>query len=180
MSEFAAVVGTVSAWIIPIAVAFIPLFGLVRGIKVYETFAEGAKDGLLTTVRILPFLIGMLMAVSVFKESGALKLLGMALGPLIRPLGLSPEILTLALLRPISGTGSLGTAAEIMRAHGPESFLGRLASAMQGSCDTTFYILTVYFGSVGIKKVRHSVAVGLLADLVGFAAAVVATKLVFS
>lgn len=179
MNEFARAVGTVSTWIIPIAVAFIPLFGFIKGVKVYETFAEGAKDGLVTVVRILPFLIGMLMAVSVFRESGALDLLGIALGPVLRPVGLSPEILTLAFLRPISGTGSLGAAAEIMRAHGPDSFLGRLASAMQGSCDTTFYILTVYFGSVGIKKVRHSVAVGLLADLVGFAAAVVATRLVF-
>lgn len=180
MSGFAQAVGTVSTWIIPIVVAFIPLFGLVKGIKVYEAFADGAKDGLFTIVRILPFLIGMLMAVSVFKESGALDLLGMALAPVLRPLGLSPEILTLALLRPISGTGSLGAAAEIMTAHGPDSFFGRLSSAMQGSCDTTLYILTVYFGSVGIKKVRHSVAVGLLADLVGFAAAVVATRLMFT
>lgn len=160
------VVQWVAAWSLPILIAFIPAYAyLFRKVPVYEAFIDGAKGGLPTVVRIMPHLVGMLVAVSVFRASGALDLLIGALNPLLAPLGVPPEFMPMALLRSISGSGSMAIMTDIFKAHGPDSFLGKLASTMQGASDTTLYVLTVYFGSVGIRNARYAVKVGLLADL---------------
>lgn len=157
----------VAAWSLPVLIAFIPAYALLfRKVPVYETFIDGAKGGLPTVIKIMPHLVGMLVAVSVFRESGALDLLIAAINPILEPLGVPPEFMPMALLRSISGSGSMAIMTDIFQTHGPDSFLGRLASTMQGASDTTLYVLTVYFGSVGIRNARYAVKVGLMADLV--------------
>jgi len=157
----------VAAWSLPVLIAFIPAYALLfRKVPVYETFIDGAKGGLPTVIKVMPHLVGMLVAVSVFRESGALDLLIAAINPILEPLGVPPEFMPMALLRSISGSGSMAIMTDIFQTHGPDSFLGRLASTMQGASDTTLYVLTVYFGSVGIRNARYAVKVGLMADLV--------------
>ncbi|MDH7572313.1 MAG: nucleoside recognition domain-containing protein, partial [Clostridia bacterium] len=136
--------------------------------------------GFVTAVRIIPYLVGMMTAISVFRASGAMELCARLLAPVLQPLGIPAEVLPLALMRPLSGGAALGVAADLIRTYGPDSFLGRLASVMQGSTDTTFYVLSVYFGSVGITRYRYAVALGLTADVVSFLAAVVICRQVFA
>ncbi len=169
----------VSRWAVPVLIFFILLFAALRGVKVYECFIKGAEEGFSLAVRIIPYLVAMMMAVSIFRQTGVLQLFTKYGENIFEALSIPPDIIPLALMRPFSGGGALGITAEIINTHGPDSFLGRLASTMQGSTDTTFFILTVYFGSVGIKKYRYSVAVGLLADLISFIAAIYICNLVF-
>lgn len=170
---------SVSALVIPLLVVAVLIYAAHRKVAVYEEFAKGAKDGVSVALRILPFLVGMYVAIGVLRSSGALDLAMSALSPLLTTLGVPTEVVPLALIRPLSGSGSLGVLADLLSVHGPDSLIGRMASTIQGSCDTTFYIVTVYFGAVGIRRFRHAITVGLLADLVGFAAAVAVCKLVF-
>lgn len=169
----------VSRWAVPVLIFFILLFAALRGVKVYECFIKGAEEGFSLAVRIIPYLVAMMMAVSIFRQTGVLQLFTKYGENIFKALSIPPDIIPLALMRPFSGGGALGITAEIINTHGPDSFLGRLASTMQGSTDTTFFILTVYFGSVGIKKYRYSVAVGLIADLISFIAAIYICNLVF-
>ena len=165
------VLSALSLWAVPGMLALIPLWGVIRRVPVYDAFIEGAEEGLAIAVKIIPFLVGMLMALSIFRASGAMELLAEAMSGVTGALGFPPEVLPLMIVRPLSGAGALAVTADLLKTHGPDSFIGRLASIMQGSTDTTFYVLTVYFGSVGIRRVRYSAAVGLTADLVGFLAA---------
>lgn len=176
---FIEILNLVSAWAIPFLLLVIPITAYFRGVKVYETFVQGAEDGFRTAVKIIPFLVGMLVAIGVFRASGAMDLLVSAIKPVTNFLGIPPDILPLAIMRPLSGGGALGIAAEMISTHGPDSFLGRLASTMQGSTDTTFYVLTVYFGSVGITKYRYALHLGLIADITSLMAAIFITNLVF-
>ena len=171
---------TLSIWLIPLLIVFILVYGSLKKVPTYETFVDGGKEGLKIAVTLLPFLIGMLVAISVFRASGAMEALVGAISPLLAALGVPADIVPLALMRPISGTGALAITTDLIAVHGPDSFIGRLASTMQGSTDTTFYILTVYFGAVGIKKMGDALKVGLLADFVGIVASVVIVTLVFS
>lgn len=169
-------VQALSAWAIPLLVVAIPLSAYARGVRVYEVFCEGAKEGFETAVRILPYLVAMFAAIGVMRQSRALDaLLSLASGP-ASALGIDPELLPLALMRPISGSGSLAILAELLEEHGPDSPIGLIASTMQGSTETTFYILTVYFGAAGVTRARHSLAVGLAADATGFLAAIAAVR----
>lgn len=168
-----------SKWAVPLLLLIIPLVAYLRGVKVYEAFVEGAEQGFQTAVKIIPFLVGMLVAISVFRASGAMDIVIAMITPLMKLIGAPSEIMPLALMRPLSGGGALGITAELIQVHGPDSLIGRLASTMQGSTDTTFFVLTVYFGSVGIKKYRHALTVGLLADITGFLASLYIVKLVF-
>jgi len=161
----------ISLWAVPFMLAVIPAFGSLRGVKVYDTFIEGAEEGLQVTMRIIPFLVGMMVALSVFRASGAMDLLARLISPVTSWLGFPTEILPLMIVRPLSGAGALAVTADLLKTQHPDSFIGRLASIMQGSTDTTFYVLTVYFGSVGVRKARYAPAVGLLADLAGFLSA---------
>lgn len=173
------VLNVISKWAIPFLLFIIPVYGLIKKVPVYEAFVEGAEEGFTTAVKIIPFLVGMMVAISVFRASGAMEYFGTALDPVTSKIGAPSEILPLAIMRPLSGSGVLGLATELMRIYGPDSFIGRLASVMQGSTDTTFFVLTVYFGSVGIKKYKYSIVTGLAADISGFIAALYMCNLLF-
>jgi spore maturation protein B len=170
---------SLSLWAIPAMLALIPLWGFIRRVKVYDTFIEGAEEGLQVAVKIIPFLVGMMVALSVFRASGAMELLANLIAPVTSRLGFPTEILPLMIVRPLSGAGALAVTADLLKVQHPDSFLGRLASIMQGSTDTTFYVLTVYFGAVGIRRARYAPAVGLFADAVGFLAALFACRWFF-
>lgn len=169
----------VSTWAIPVAIAGILTIGIWRRVPIYETFIDGAKDGFDVAVSIIPHLVGMLVAVEVFRDSGALGALIGIFAPLLHLLHMPEELVPLALLRPISGAGSTAVMTNIFTQYGPDSFFGKLASVMQGSTDTTLYILTVYFGSVGIRQYRYALTVGLLSDLVGIIASVIIVQFLF-
>lgn len=173
-------ISLISIWLIPLLIVFILLYGTAKRVPTYETFVEGAKEGFGMAVSIIPFLVGMLVAISVFRASGAMDFIIEILKPVLQGVGVPTEIVPLALIRPISGTGALGMTADLIATHGPDSFIGRLASTMQGSTDTTFYIITVYFGAVGIRKMGDALKVGLLADLAGIVASIIVVTIVFS
>lgn len=168
-----------SIWAIPLFLLIIPVYAYFRGVKVYEAFIRGAQEGFSIAIRIIPYLIAMMMAISIFRQSGMLDLLGLCINPILRAVNIPVEVVPLALMRPLSGGGALGIATELINIYGPDSLIGRLASTMQGSTDTTFFILTVYFGSVGIRRYRYSLAVGLMADLTTFLASVYIVNLMF-
>lgn len=170
-------ISILSSWAIPLMVLIVVFYAFVRGVDVFDTFVEGAKEGFGTAVKLIPFLVAMLVAIGIFRESGAFEIFTGIVSPITSLVGIPSEILPLALMRPISGSGALAMTTEIMQNYGPDSFLGLIASTLQGSTDTTFYILTVYFGSVGIKKIRYSMSVGLIADIAGFLAAVIVCKI---
>lgn len=166
-----------SEWLLPLLVATILAAGYLRRVPIYNTFVDGAKSGFSTAIRLIPHLVAMMVAVSVFRASGAMDLLVGLLAPVLKFLHIPPEVAPLALLRPISGQGSLALMIDIFQAHKPDSWLGILASTMQASTDTTLYIITVYFGSVGIRNFRYALKVGLLADLASVLASVFAVWL---
>ena len=157
----------------------IPLYGLAKKQPVYEQFVAGAAEGVGMALQILPYLLAMLLSIAVFRASGAFAALADALAPLTEALGVPGEVLPLALMRPLSGSGALALTADVISQAGPDSFPGLLASVMQGSTDTTFYILAVYFGSVGVKRYRYALTVGLSADLMSFIASLLVCRLFF-
>ncbi|MDP4163951.1 MAG: spore maturation protein [Bacillota bacterium] len=169
----------ISLWFIPVLICFILLYGTIKKVATYERFVEGGKEGIAIAVSIIPFLVGMLVSISVFRASGALEFLMRIFRPTLERAGIPAEIIPLAIIRPISGTAALGMTSDLIAIHGPDSFIGRLASVLQGSTDTTFYVLTVYFGAVGIKKMGDALKVGLLADLAGIAAAIIVVVFIF-
>ncbi|WP_100372631.1 spore maturation protein [Bacillus sp. FJAT-45037] len=169
----------ISIWFIPVLIGFILVYGTYKKVPTYETFVEGAKDGFGMAISIIPYLVGMLVAISVFRASGAMEFLIELMKPMLEVVGVPSEIVPLAMIRPISGTGALGMTSDLIATYGPDSFIGRLASTMQGSTDTTLYVLTVYFGAVGIKKMGDALKVGLLADLVGIIASIIIVTIVF-
>jgi spore maturation protein SpmB len=171
----------VSPWILPMLMIGFLLFGWVRGVRVYETFVEGAKEGFQVALRIIPYLVAILVAVGMLRASGALGMMVSVLGPVTGRFGLPAEALPMALLRPLSGSGAYGVMASIVQdpAVGPDSYAGMLVSTLQGSTETTFYVLAVYFGAVQIRRVRHALAAGLTADLAGIVFAVLACTVLF-
>ncbi|PMC39467.1 spore maturation protein [Bacillus sp. UMB0899] len=173
-------IGAISLWIIPVIIGFILIYGTVKKVPTYEAFVEGGKEGITISFSIIPYLVGMLVAVSVFRASGALEFLMNFMKPALEVLNIPAEIVPLAFIRPISGTAALGLTSDIISTYGPDSFIGMLAATMQGSTDTTLYVLTVYFGAVGIRKMGDALKVGLLADLVGIIAAIVIVTIMFS
>jgi spore maturation protein B len=175
----AEIIAEFSVWAIPAILLIIPVTGFLRRVAVYEAFVEGAAEGFQTAIRIMPFLVAMMVAISIFRASGALEECITIIEPLLLLLNIPPELAPLAVMRPLSGTGSLGLTTELLNTHGPDSLVGRIASTVLGSTDTTFYILTVYFGAVGIRNPRYSVAVGLLGDLTGFFGSVYICTLIF-
>jgi spore maturation protein B len=173
------VISQVSVWAIPVILLVIPVYGAFRKVKVYECFVEGAKEGFQVGVRIIPYLVAILVAVGMLRGAGAIDLLAGWLDPLLRRVGMPAEILPLAIMRPLSGSGSMGIVTELIKTHGPDSFISRLAATAYGSTETTFYVLAVYFGAVGVKKARHAVVAGLTADIISLIAAVFICRLVF-
>jgi spore maturation protein B len=172
-------ISAISLWLIPFIIGFILLYGTMKKVPTYETFVEGGKEGIQIAFSIIPYLVGMMVAIGIFRASGALEFFVGLLKPLLLKVGIPPEIIPLALIRPISGNAALGMMTDLISTHGPDSYIGRLASVIQGSTDTTMYVLTVYFGAVGVKKMGDALKVGLLADLAGFIVAVIVVTLVF-
>ena len=171
--------GTISIWAIPVFLLAIPVYGACKRVKVYESFVEGAKGGFQMAIRIIPYLVAILVAVGMLRGAGAIDMLARLLDPILQKLGFPTEILPLAIMRPLSGSGSMGIVTELIKVHGPDSFIGRLAASAYGSTETTFYVLAVYFGAVGIKKARHAVISGLVADIVSLIAAIIVCRLAF-
>jgi spore maturation protein B len=169
----------ISLWAIPFLLVFIPLVGLLRKVKVYDVFIEGAKEGFTVAVRIIPFLVGILVAIGMFRGSGAMDLLMAGLRPLVAPINFPPELLPLAILRSLTGSGSLAFTTDLVKTHGPDSLIARTAATMYGSSETTFYVLAVYFGAVGISRTRHAVPAALVADIAAAIAAVVVCAWMF-
>jgi spore maturation protein B len=168
------------------AIAVIPLILLIfigmaefKKVKVYEIFVEGAKEGFQIGVKIIPYLVAMLVAIAMFRASGALDILTEALRPITEFIGMPSEVLPMALMRPLSGSGSLGVMTELMKTHGVDSLIGFMSSTMFGSTETTFYVVAVYFGAVGVRKTRYALPAGLLADAAGLIAATLICQAIF-
>ncbi len=174
-----AALDALSTWAIPLLLAGIPAAALARGVKVYPAFVEGAKQGFETAVRVIPPLVAILVALGMLRASGAMDSLAALLAPFSSAVGIPASVVPLVLVRPLSGGGALGVVADVLRAEGPDGYAGRLASVMAGSTETTFYVLAVYFGAIGVSRYRHALPAALVADLAGFAAAIAAVRLVF-
>ena len=168
-----------SAYLIPVLLASVDVYGMGRHVDVYSALTHGAEEGLTVLLRVAPALVGLLTAVSMFRVSGAMEWLSGLFAPVLELLGVPPETAPLMLVRPVSGSGALAVATDLMAAHGPDSYIGRVAAVMLGSTETTFYTIAVYFGSAGIHKTRHTVPAALAADLTGFIAAAFAVRLLF-
>jgi spore maturation protein SpmB len=165
---------------IPLIILTFIIYGFLKKVKVYEAFVEGAKEGFNVAVKIIPYLVGMLTAIAVFRSSGSMDVLVSLLQPITSLIGMPAEALPMALMRPLSGSGSIAIMSEIMKTYGPDTALGVLVSTLYGSSETTFYVLAVYFGSINISKTRHALAAGLLADLAGVIGATFIVRLLFN
>lgn len=166
-----------SAWIMPALIFGMVLVGVVRRVPVYEAFIEGAKEGFNLGVMIIPYLVAILTAIGMFRASGGLEALVLWISPVTDFIRLPGEALPLALLRPLSGSGAFGITAELVQTYGADSYIGNLVSTMNGSTETTFYVLAVYFGSVGVHRYRHALWAGLAADITGVFASILAVNL---
>jgi len=173
------IVTKLSSYAIPTIFLIILSAGMYKEIKVYDVFVEGAKEGITTVFRIIPPLVGLMVAIGVFRASGALDLIVFAVKPVTSFLRIPSETVPLVFLRPISGSASLALVSDLLKTYGADSFIGRLASTLMGSTETIFYTLAVYFGSVGIKKIRYTLIAALVADLVSVIAAVWICNVVF-
>lgn len=169
----------VSDWLIPVLILGMLLVGVLRKVKVYEVFVAGAKDGFNVAIRIIPFLVAILVAVGMFRESGALELFVNAVGRFTEPLGLPAQAIPMVILRPLSGSGAFAYMSEVVTTSGPDNYLGHLVSTLQGSSETTFYVLAVYFGAVGVSRTRHALIAGLIADLAGYTGAIIICRILF-
>jgi spore maturation protein SpmA len=174
------IVEAVSYLAIPFLVAFFPLYASLCKVSVYEEFVDGAKEGFQVSIRIIPYLVAIIAAVAMFRAAGGIDLTTRALGPLLNWIHFPTELLPLALMRPLSGSGANGIFAELIQSQGPDSILARMGGTILGSTETTFYVIAVYFGSVAIRRTRHAIAAGLIADVTGVAASIIICRLVFS
>jgi spore maturation protein SpmA len=176
---FLRVMNSISLLAVPFMLAFFPLYAAARGVRVYEEFVEGAKEGFHVAVRIIPYLVAMLVAVGMFRSAGGVDLLTRVLKPALDWMQFPPELLPLALTRPLSGSASIALFADLIKSLGPDHLVSRMGGTLLGSTETTLYVVAVYFGAVGVQRARHAIAAGLLADLAGIIASVVICRLVF-
>jgi spore maturation protein SpmA len=172
-------VEAVSYLAIPFLMAFFPLYGALSRVKVYEEFVEGAKEGFQVSIRIIPYLVAIIASVAMFRAAGGIDIITRFLGPALNAIQFPTELLPLVLMRPLSGSGANGLFAELVQAHGPDSLLTRMGASVMGSTETTFYVIAVYFGSVAIRRTRHAVPAGLVADFAGVTASIIICRLVF-
>ncbi|RPJ64320.1 MAG: spore maturation protein [Acidobacteria bacterium] len=173
-------INAASSWIVPLLILAVPLYAYAaRRIRVYESFIEGAKEGFEIGVRIMPYLVAILVAIGMFRASGAMDWLVWMLTPVVSWAGFPAEALPSSLMRSLSGSAAFAMSSEIFKIHGPDSFIGRLVSVIQGSTETTFYIMAVYFGAIAVRKTRYTLAASLVTDLSGIVAAYVICRLLF-
>ena len=170
---------SLSSLVVPALLAGTAVIALGRRVDVYAALTRGAGEGLTVMIRILPALVGLLTAVAMFRASGAMEWLSLHCGQLLTCLGIPGELMPLMLVRPVSGNGALAVGSELIAAHGPDSYIGRVAAVMLGSTETTFYTIAVYYGSAGIRKTRYTIPAALTADLAGFIASAFAVRLLF-
>lgn len=173
------IVSVLSYFVLPTLLVGFPLYGLYKGVRVYEVFVEGAKEGFDVAVTIIPYLIAILFAIGMFRASGAMDFLVDLLDPVLSLIGIPAEVLPMGLIRPLTGSGSAGLVADMINQYGEDSLVVKMVATMFGSTETTFYVIAVYFGAVNIRNTRHAVPAGLFADLVGFLASVYVVKLLF-
>jgi len=178
-SAFVRGVGAISKLSIPLMLSVFPLYAMLRRVKVYEEFVEGAKEGFEVAIRIIPYLVAILVAIGMFRAAGGIDLLSRVLAPALGAVGFPTDLLPLVLMRPLSGSGTLGIFTELVKQFGPDSLIARMGGTIFGSTETTFYVLAVYFGAVGIRRTRYALLAGLTADFVGVVVSVVVCKLVF-
>jgi spore maturation protein B len=178
-STFVRIVDAVSKLAIPFMLSVFPLYAALRRVKVYEEFVDGAKEGYDVAIRIVPYLVAILVAMGMFRAAGGIDLLSNVLAPAMQAIGFPPPLLPMVLMRPLSGSGTLGLFAELVKQYGPDSMISRMGGTIFGSTETTFYVLAVYFGSVAVKRTRYALPAGLVADTVGVIASVVFCKMVF-
>lgn len=169
----------ISQLIIPGFILFVVAYGWTQKVKVYDCFVQGAKDGISVILRIFPYLLAIFIMVKAFQASGAVDFLQEALHPLLGPLGIPLEVVSMAVIKPLSGSASMGVFTEIVKTTGPESLATRISAVIMGSAETTFYVLAVYLGAVGIRKTLYLVPVCVLADIFGVFTAIVIVKLFF-
>ncbi len=168
-----------SVFILPLLIVAIPLYGLIRKVKVYEEFVVGAKEGFEIGVRIIPYLVGILFAIGMFRASGAMDWIIAGIDPILSMIGFPAEVLPMAIMRSLTSSGSVGILADLILVHGEDSILVKMAATMFGSTETTFYVIAVYFGAVGVRNSRYAIKAGLFADLSAAFASVYICYLLF-
>jgi len=174
------ILSVVALMAVPVMLTFFPLYAWLRGVKVYEEFVEGAKEGFQVATRIIPFLVAILVAVGMFRKAGGIDLVARVLGPVLGRIGFPVDLLPLVLVRPLSGGATTGIFTELVKTLGPDNLTSLTAGTIFGSTETTFYVIAVYFGSVGVRRTRHAVPAGLMADLTGVIASIVICRLMFA
>ncbi|HEX7070426.1 MAG TPA: nucleoside recognition domain-containing protein [Rhodothermales bacterium] len=179
MDALRAVFDYFAIFVLPALIVGFPLYGLIKKVPVYEVFVDGAKEGFNVAVRIIPYLVAILFAIGMFRASGAMEALTALLRPVLSPLGIPSEILPMAIIRPLTGSGSAAIVVDMIERFGEDSILVKIAATMFGSTETTFYVIAVYFGAVNVKKTRHAVPAGLIADLAAFLMAIYLIQLIF-
>jgi len=170
----------ISNLILPLIVLIIIFYGVKKNVNVYDTFTEGAKESFDMTLKLFPTMLAMILGVNIFVKSGVLNFILNLLTPLLKIIQIPKEIIPLAILRPISGGSGIALLQTIIETYGPENIISKMSSVIQGSTDTTLYIITLYFGSIGIKKTKYALKAGLLADLIGIISAIIITKIMFN
>ncbi len=173
-------INAVSLLAVPFLLSFFPFYAHLRKVPVYEEFTEGAKEGFHVAIKIIPYLVAILVGIGMFRAAGGIDMITAALGSTLDKIGFPSELLPMVAMRPLSGSGTLGIFTELVHTHGADSMISRMAASIFGSTETTFYVVTVYFGSVAIRKTRHAIAAGLIADLTGVIAAIIVCRMVFS
>lgn len=179
METVRGLIGVLAYFVIPVIVVGFPLYGLYKRVPVYESFVEGAKEGFNVAVRIIPYLVAILFAIGMFRASGAMDFLVASMNPILALVGFPGEVLPMAIIRPLTGSGSAALVADMINQYGEDSIFVKMAATMFGSTETTFYVVAVYFGAVNIKKTRHAVPAGLTADFAAMLIAVWTVRLLF-
>ena len=169
----------ISIYILPVIILLILSYGIIKKVPVYEEFVDGAKDGFKVSITIIPYLVALIVAISMFRASGALELLAGTLAPLLESLKIPSDIVPIIFTRSLSGSATLGLFSELASANGADAFVTKLAAVMVGSSETTFYVLSVYFGAVGIKKFRYALLTGIIADITGIVLAILVARWFF-
>lgn len=179
MEYFRNLVDLLSVFVLPMIIIGFPVYGLWKRVPVYEEFVTGAREGFQVAVNIIPYLVAILFAVAMFRASGAMDFFVEGLRPVLEPLGIPPEVLPMAITRPLTGSGSAGIMLDLINRYGSDSIIVKMAATMFGSTETTFYVVAVYFGAVNVKKTRHAVPAGLTADFAAMILAVYVVKWLF-
>ena len=171
------VLNTISTWILPFIILTILTIGIIKKVPIYETFTEGAKDGFKVSINIISYLVAIIVAISMLRASGFIEGIGAMFSGILEALKVPVEVLPIMIVRSLSGSAALGIFSDIANTLGPDSYATKLAAIMVGSSETTFYVLSVYFGSIGIKKFRYAILTGILADIIGIVAAIFVCQL---